>query len=685
MALESPGVEVTIIDQSQYLPATSTSVPLLVIATAQNKSKPSGTAVAPGTTAANANKMYTITSQRDLVDVFGNPFFYKTTNGTAIQGYELNEYGLFAAYSLLGSTNRCYILRADIDLGQLVGTLSRPVGSPDDGAYWLDTTNSAWGIYEFNAATGVFVNKTPIVLVDSSDLTGSNYPLDSIGNIGDYAVVPLEVSDYPQSDYTFFFKTRFNTWEPLGSTNWASSLYTVVGSTVTTPMTSGAKFNFANYDGADLEITVISGTVTQQINDIVDQINAFEIEAITAYNVGNSLCISVSNPQSDDLPNPYIALSGDGSDTTALDELGLEAKSYYQPIIVNGPSAEMPLWTSSQALPHPTGSVWIKTSSAGNGMNLVVSKYSSSTASWRSVVVNTYAKQFSATADLDSSGGKNIPKGTVFAQYSDSNAVGQNPIILWERFNTGSTVIVTGKTGSDISYTSGNVVTVGVTTPGSTSFDEYTFTTTGTDAATFVQDWQGANILNTTIRINSDDAIEIAHTLGGEIVISDFTNGQTTGVLAGIGLTVETNNSANLTNSVTASYTNVGASQASVTRGGSVLDPSSLNYPTGFSVSITNGGGIYYRDLIGAPGTNYEVGDIITIAGATIAGATPANNLDLIVTSVSALTGGVTGVEVNSGTARVNYNPVISNWIKMTYTPNEGSPSTAPSNGTYSY
>ena len=37
MALTSPGVEVTIIDQSQYLPAAAGSVPLVVLATARCK------------------------------------------------------------------------------------------------------------------------------------------------------------------------------------------------------------------------------------------------------------------------------------------------------------------------------------------------------------------------------------------------------------------------------------------------------------------------------------------------------------------------------------------------------------------------------------------------------------------------------------------------------------------------
>ena len=65
MALVSPGVEVTIIDQSQYVPSASNSVPLIILATAQNKTNAAGTGVAAATTKANANKLY------QVVNLFG--------------------------------------------------------------------------------------------------------------------------------------------------------------------------------------------------------------------------------------------------------------------------------------------------------------------------------------------------------------------------------------------------------------------------------------------------------------------------------------------------------------------------------------------------------------------------------------------------------------------------------------
>ena len=50
MALVSPGVEVTVIDESQYIPSAVNTVPYFVVATAQNKVSSDGITVAAGTT-----------------------------------------------------------------------------------------------------------------------------------------------------------------------------------------------------------------------------------------------------------------------------------------------------------------------------------------------------------------------------------------------------------------------------------------------------------------------------------------------------------------------------------------------------------------------------------------------------------------------------------------------------------
>ena len=58
MALTSPGVEVTVIDESNYLQGPTNSVPYILIATAQDKVSGSGVGVAAGTLEVNANKLY---------------------------------------------------------------------------------------------------------------------------------------------------------------------------------------------------------------------------------------------------------------------------------------------------------------------------------------------------------------------------------------------------------------------------------------------------------------------------------------------------------------------------------------------------------------------------------------------------------------------------------------------------
>ena len=69
-SLVSPGVQVTVIDESNYAPTAVGTVPFILLATAQDKTNASG-AVAAGTTKANAGNIYTVTSQRELVNLFG--------------------------------------------------------------------------------------------------------------------------------------------------------------------------------------------------------------------------------------------------------------------------------------------------------------------------------------------------------------------------------------------------------------------------------------------------------------------------------------------------------------------------------------------------------------------------------------------------------------------------------------
>ena len=155
--LVSPGVAVSITDESFYGSAGPGTVPLLIVATGEDKAHVSGTGTATGTSKANAGKPQLVTSQFELSQNFGNPSF-------GDNGDELNEYGLLAAYSFLGAANRAYVVRADVDTSELASAICEPKGPPVNGTYWLDTANTEWGIFKSTAAgTGSWVKQTVTV------------------------------------------------------------------------------------------------------------------------------------------------------------------------------------------------------------------------------------------------------------------------------------------------------------------------------------------------------------------------------------------------------------------------------------------------------------------------------------------------------------------------------------------
>ena len=95
--LVSPGVDITVSDESFYSPGGPGTVPLIIIATHQDKLNPDGSGIAGFTKSAEANEVKLITSQRELLQQFGNPVF-NSSGGTPSHGNELNEYGLLAAH-----------------------------------------------------------------------------------------------------------------------------------------------------------------------------------------------------------------------------------------------------------------------------------------------------------------------------------------------------------------------------------------------------------------------------------------------------------------------------------------------------------------------------------------------------------------------------------------------------------
>lgn len=192
--LVSAGVSVKVVDEAQYVSATQGTLPLIVVATRSNKYDASGTAIASGTIPVNAGVAYLVSSQRELVETFGTPTFYEV-GGSVVQGSELNEYGLLAAYQYLGVSSNAYVVRAGIDLGQLEPTSIEPAGPVTDGFYWHDVSASSFGIFEYgsnkwNAVTPWVLSDRPgYGNVSALDSNGYAAPIDTHGSNGDFAVV----------------------------------------------------------------------------------------------------------------------------------------------------------------------------------------------------------------------------------------------------------------------------------------------------------------------------------------------------------------------------------------------------------------------------------------------------------------------------------------------------------------
>ena len=191
MALTSPGVEVSVINESFYVPSDAGTTPLFIVASGQDKLPGSGSGTASGTTTANADTVYLLSSQRELTETFGDPKFYTDASGNALNGYELNEYGLQAAYSFLGIANRAFVLRVNTNLSDLVGSASAPTANPTDGTYWFDLASTSYGIFEWSQTNQKFTAITPTLITEVTNLVGNSStgaPKTSIGSQGDYAI-----------------------------------------------------------------------------------------------------------------------------------------------------------------------------------------------------------------------------------------------------------------------------------------------------------------------------------------------------------------------------------------------------------------------------------------------------------------------------------------------------------------
>ena len=586
MALVSPGVEVTIIDESQYVPSSTNSVPYILIATAQDKISGSGVGVAAGTLKANANKVYLITSQRDLSATYGNPFFYTTTTGTPINGYELNEYGLLAAYSALGLTNRAYIQRADINLTELTGTLSRPFGAPANNSYWFDTATSTNGVFTWNNITNQFTLQAVTEIIDSSDLS-SGVPSNSVGTAGSYTVNALSIynplyykmitpnntqlgnpgaSPSLPSAYPGFTSLN-NTWVQVGSSDWQSSSPTVQGAN--TPQAGAFELGSTFLINGDT-VTITASTI-DTVAGIVGFINGggtggTQFPNIIAANIGGKLVLYYTAnsgvPANPLYVNKVVVQRGTFVTANPLTVLGISTVAtpgggypsnsfpYGAPTYLVAPSFSQPRWRTSDlgvtgAVPSATGSIWQKSNNVSGGALTVIKKYNATLGTFIQQSSPWYASDAEANYNLDpSGGGDNLAVGSTYTQYSclGTDADSELPLAsyqIFQRYASGETVI-TGIDTTPGPFVNGDTFTIQASQAGTGSIlpttGPVTATVLGTTALAFVNAFSlaaSAAQLPILAEINSSGQIVLIHADGGSIYLTNTTVGRNPVALAG--------------------------------------------------------------------------------------------------------------------------------------------------------
>lgn len=345
MALTSPGVEVTIIDESQTASGGSGTVPLIVFASAQDKIIPGSTTVASGTTKEQANELYLLTSQQEVLSTFGSPIFEENENNQVVQGGELNEYGLWTGFNYLGAMNRAYMVRADIDLNELQVKGEEPLRPVDNGVYWVDPDNS---VYHASRANGSPSKPSAWDNVEVLSYILTDAELDALP-LAENVIVAQFHAD------TLVYKEKVNgEFFIIGSDAWKANFNTVTSSTL------AASHDFAiTIDGNVSNIT--ASTDTELETSLNTLVTSGDEEFVVSVGTGVTILVNTGHTVKIVQTDTGVNVGLDGT--------------------VSGVDVS---FNTNLNIPAGTGekSIWINPVSANVGNDINVRQYSSSKGDW---------------------------------------------------------------------------------------------------------------------------------------------------------------------------------------------------------------------------------------------------------------------------------------------------------------
>lgn len=268
--LISPGVSATIVDESFFIPGRVTTLPLIFIATAEEKLQEDDETPALGTFEHNVYRE--VTSIRQSIELYGIPRYMESLDGDPHHGDARNEYGLDALNKFLEIGNRAYVIRANVNLDDRLEQIrfmwDRKI--VEAGGYLVELINDY--IDEYNAVNDLLVGdsgfKTTVTdeefreilseaLIDVFD----TYSFSSKNRTGD---INMFAEDF-LSDHTItrsaFQEVIFDTDPGFLTTDDTTSLEsgTTYGATIQT-------------NSGDVDVT-LDGSQAETFGDLIDELN----------------------------------------------------------------------------------------------------------------------------------------------------------------------------------------------------------------------------------------------------------------------------------------------------------------------------------------------------------------------------------------------------------------------------
>lgn len=493
-------IEIT--DESSYGTGVSPIIPLYIFATEQDKVIDESTGeIAPGTSKSVANELLVMTSQKDVTDTYGIPN-YTTNDGTVQQGDELNEVGLYALYSALGSSSLAYALRADIDLKQLQATQAEPTSNVPNQTLWFDTAETSYGLFRANGNSrpALAWDKIENVLIPSENEIGEDgKPLGTYGANNDIAVVT-------SGNKQVIYENIASEWYELGSNDWMLQFPSSAKGKANGTYDTGAKITI---NGTEVTLSGVSSTT--KIDDAVKDINNASIENIVAINENNALVIK----------NTATLLTITQDSRKALETLGF---------VMNGDEAVV----NAVSLVHKThsqvpngsvqGSIWVKTTEPNNGVNYIMKQYNSTNDSWKTIKMPMYGSFIEAERVL----GASLNSGSIIVKY-DNEGLAETRLAQY-----GSLGLKVVGTVSNPTITSGEAFTI--RTLIGTEVKTYTIRAFGTTVEYLAKAINNAKIPTIVADVTTEGYLRLVSSTGNTIDFQDVADGkilETVGIASG--------------------------------------------------------------------------------------------------------------------------------------------------------